>query len=59
MGKMDPRSVTEVDREIGAAIRARRKELGLPMAHVAGQVGVSQQQFQKYETGQSRDYADC
>ena len=54
MGKMDPRSVTEVDREIGAAIRARRKELGLPMAHVAGQVGVSQQQFQKYETGQSR-----
>ena len=54
MGKVDPRSVTEVDQEIGAAIRARRKELGLPMAHVAARVGVSQQQFQKYETGQSR-----
>ena len=54
MGKVDPRSVTEVDGEIGAAIRARRKELGLPMAYVASQVGVSQQQFQKYETGQSR-----
>lgn len=54
MGKVDPRSVTEVDGEIGAAIRARRKELGLPMSYVAQQVGVSQQQFQKYETGQSR-----
>ena len=54
MGKVDPRSVTEVDGEIGATIRARRKELGLPMAYVAQQVGVSQQQYQKYETGQSR-----
>lgn len=54
MSKVDPRSVTEVDQEIGALIRARRKALGLPMAHVAAKVGVTQQQFQRYETGLSR-----
>ena len=54
MAKVDPRSVTGVDREIGAKLRERRHELGLPMAHIARQVGVTQQQYQRYETGGSR-----
>lgn len=50
----DPRSVTEVDEEIGARIRARRQELGFPQSHVAELVGITFQQLQKYEAGQNR-----
>lgn len=51
---VDPRSVTEVDEEIGARIRARRQELGFPQSHVAELVGITFQQLQKYEAGQNR-----
>jgi transcriptional regulator with XRE-family HTH domain len=54
MGKVDPRTVTEVDKEIGASLRVRRRELGLPMRFVADKVGVSQQQYQRYEAGLAR-----
>ena len=54
MGKVDPRTVTEVDREIGASLRVRRRELGLPMRFIADKVGVSQQQYQRYEAGLAR-----
>ncbi|MBS0385291.1 MAG: helix-turn-helix transcriptional regulator [Proteobacteria bacterium] len=50
----EPRSVTEVDAQIGEAIRLRRKGLGLRQADIAEQVGISTQQFQKYEAGDSR-----
>lgn len=50
----DPRSVTEVDEEIGTRIRARRQELGFPQSHVAELVGITFQQLQKYEAGQNR-----
>lgn len=40
-------------KEIGAAIRARRKELGLSQEQLAEKVGVSYQQIQRYENGSS------
>lgn len=39
--------------EIGAAIRKRRKELGLSQEQLAEKVGVSYQQIQRYENGGS------
>jgi transcriptional regulator with XRE-family HTH domain len=54
MSPPDPRSVTETDGEIGARIREKRRQAGVPMSHVAELVGVTVQQFQKYETGASR-----
>ncbi len=50
----EPRTVTEVDAQIGEAIRVRRKGLGFTQADIADQVGISKQQFQKYEAGDSR-----
>src|SRR5690242_16402509 len=50
----EPRSVTELDAQIGETIRLRRKALGLRQADIAEQVGISTQQFQKYEAGDSR-----
>jgi transcriptional regulator with XRE-family HTH domain len=40
-------------RDIGAAIRKRRKELGLSQEQLAEKVGVSYQQIQRYENGNS------
>jgi len=40
-------------REIGAAIRKRRKELGLSQEQLAEKAGVSYQQLQRYENGGS------
>ena len=54
MSSAEPRAVTEVDELVGERIRARRQELGLPLAHVAGEVGIAYQQLQKYEAGQNR-----
>ena len=54
MQHVDPRSVTEVDREIGARVRARRQELGYSQAYVADVIGITFQQMQKYEAGQNR-----
>jgi transcriptional regulator with XRE-family HTH domain len=51
---VDPRAVTDLDREIGARLRERRQELKLSMAYVAEAVGVSFQQLQKYEAGLNR-----
>ncbi len=39
--------------EIGAAIRKRRKALGLSQEQLAEKVGVSYQQVQRYENGSS------
>lgn len=40
-------------REIGEAIRRRRKELGLSQEQLSERVGVSYQQIQRYENGSS------
>ena len=50
----DPRAVTDIDREIGARLRKRRRDLKLSLRYVAEAVGVSFQQLQKYETGDNR-----
>jgi transcriptional regulator with XRE-family HTH domain len=43
-----------LEREIGARIRARRRQLGLSQSELAEQLGVSFQQVQKYERGANR-----
>lgn len=43
-----------VDVRLGAAIRARRKAVGVTQRWVAAQCGVTFQQFQKYERGTNR-----
>jgi transcriptional regulator with XRE-family HTH domain len=50
----DPRATTDVDIAIGALMRARREQLGVPQRHVAEEVGISFQQLQKYESGDNR-----
>lgn len=54
MNAPSSRDVTEVDAGIGARIRARRNALKLPLRHVAGLIGVTYQQLQKYESGDNR-----
>ena len=49
-----PRAVTDTDREIGELIRARREEVGVAQRRIAGVIGISHQQYQKYEAGESR-----
>ena len=48
------RSPSEVDKHVGARVKARRKELGLSQEALAQALGVSFQQVQKYERGVNR-----
>jgi transcriptional regulator with XRE-family HTH domain len=52
--KKMPRSVSAVDRHIGARMRERRQALGLSQAKLGEKLGISFQQVQKYESGQNR-----
>ena len=54
MGQPKTRSVTGVDQEIGELLRARREDLGAAIRDVATEVGLSYQQYQKYEVGENR-----
>lgn len=50
-----PRSTFDpIDRQIGALIRLRRKMMGLSQKRLGAAIGVTYQQVQKYETGDSR-----
>ena len=49
-----PGSPTPTDIRIGAAIRARREELGITQAQLAKGIGLTFQQIQKYEKGVNR-----
>lgn len=42
------------DQEVGRRVRARRLERGLSQTQLAGQIGVTFQQVQKYESGDNR-----
>lgn len=44
----------EIDASIGKRIQLRRKELGLTAENLAEQIGVSQQQFSRYERGATK-----
>lgn len=46
--------ITEIDRHIGSRVRIRRMSLGLSMEVVADKIGVTWQQFQKYEIAKNR-----
>lgn len=48
------RQSTEVDRFVGARIRARRKQLGLTQAQLGAAVDLSFKQIRKYEHGENR-----
>lgn len=48
------KSPNEIDFEIGRRIKVRRNALGLNQQQLAGQIGVSYQQVQKYENGTDR-----
>jgi transcriptional regulator with XRE-family HTH domain len=43
-----------VDRHVGAMIRARRKAMGMSQVDLAGHLGLTFQQVQKYERGTNR-----
>lgn len=51
---MGIRSGNSVDAYVGARISLRRSALGLSQTALAGELGVSFQQVQKYETGANR-----
>lgn len=44
----------EIDVTIGKRIQQRRKEVGLTAENLAEQIGVSQQQFSRYERGATK-----
>lgn len=44
----------QVDLAIGKRIQQRRKEVGLTAEDLAEQIGVSQQQFSRYERGKTK-----
>jgi transcriptional regulator with XRE-family HTH domain len=48
------KSVTSTDHQIAKQMRAIRIMRGLTMQDVAEEIGVSYQQFQKYEAGKNR-----
>jgi transcriptional regulator with XRE-family HTH domain len=52
--KGDPRAASDVDRLIGARIRARRLDINMSQEKLAGAIGVTFQQIQKYEIGVNR-----
>lgn len=49
-----PKQVSEIDRHVGAQVRARRIELRLSQSALGEAAGVTFQQIQKYEKGQDR-----
>ena len=49
-----PRSPNEIDSQVGARIRMRRRMLGFSQELLATQMGVTFQQLQKYERGTNR-----
>jgi len=52
--KLSPRSAGVADIEMGRRIRLRRRETGISQIELAGHLGLSFQQMQKYEEGTSR-----
>lgn len=51
---MDAKSPNTIDKHVGRRIRWRRRELNLSQEALAGQVGLTFQQVQKYERGSNR-----
>jgi transcriptional regulator with XRE-family HTH domain len=54
MDAKDPGRSAPLEVAIGARMRTRRRQLGLSQSDLAGRLGVSFQQVQKYERGANR-----
>ena len=52
--KLRPRSAVDADIEMGRRIRLRRQEKGISQRELAGHLGLTFQQLQKYEKGINR-----
>ena len=52
--KLSPRSAVDADIEMGRRIRLRRREKGISQTELAGHLGLTFHQVQKYEKGMSR-----
>ena len=52
--QLNPRSAGVADIEMGRRIRLRRRETGISQTELAGHLGLSFQQMQKYEKGTNR-----
>ena len=52
--KHGPRSVNNVDADIGSRIRLHRLERAMSLIQLGDKLGISHQQVQKYETGRDR-----
>lgn len=50
----DPRSASDLDRQIGAKLRLARQLANMSQSHLGNAVGVTFQQIQKYERGTNR-----
>lgn len=50
----DERAASAVDKQIGERVRARRLEIGMSQEQLAGLLGITFQQVQKYEKGVNR-----
>jgi len=48
------RAPSDMDRRVGACLRAHRRARGMTLEAVAGLLGLSHQQLHKYETGRNR-----
>ena len=48
------RAPTDIDKAVGKYIRARRLAMGMTLAELGHELGISHQQLQKYETGTNR-----
>ena len=44
----------EIDRQVGASVRAARTQAGLSQSRLASELGITFQQLQKYEKGRNR-----
>ncbi len=47
-------NISQINQSVGYRVKERRISLGLSRAEIAEMVGVSQQQFEKYEKGLNR-----
>ena len=51
---MDAKNPTKVDKHVSKRVSDRRIELGITQEALANRLGISSQQFQKYENGSNR-----
>lgn len=52
--RQSPKRISDVDREVGARVKAVRNHLRMSQSALAAKIGVTFQQVQKYEKGTNR-----